>query len=132
MPPMQESATSVLLCKSMREARVSRHDAFGKLSQTDELLIKIISTALRGFFFCLDYKEGQICCKRQHKLIPERQGGELQKPRQLWHGSLWQNKRPRCRFSLFFDLVALFNSAHHSFFYRSSINAGYKKKIQNI
>lgn len=42
MPPEQESATSVLLCKSMRGARVSRHDAFGKLSQTDELLIKII------------------------------------------------------------------------------------------
>lgn len=37
-----ESATSVFLCKSMREAHVSRHGAFGKLSQTDELLIKII------------------------------------------------------------------------------------------
>lgn len=116
MPPVQESATSVLLCKSMREARVSRHDAFGKLSQTDELLIKIISTALSifFFFFCLDYKEGQIHCKRQHELILERQAGDCRS-----HGNC------RCavcgrtsRLFGFFNTAALFNSAHHSLFYK--------------
>lgn len=92
----QESATSVFLCKSMREAHVSRRGAFGELSQTDELLIKIIKTALRIFLFCFDYKEGQIQSNRQQELILERQG--TQKPQQVSLCSLWQIKRPHCWF----------------------------------
>lgn len=91
----QESATSVFFCKSMREAHVSRHGAFGKLSQTDELLIQIILTALK-IFFCFDYKEGQIQSNRQHEFILERQG--TQKPQQVSLCSLRQIERPHCWF----------------------------------
>lgn len=39
-------------------------------AQTNELLIKVIQTALR---VCFDYKEGQIHSNRQHELILEKQ-----------------------------------------------------------